>query len=110
MVDHVCDSPSNTIASGVDVSYWVTSLPWPQSPDRTVLAIAWTGVLIFDCVVFCLTSYKAFTMGSGIKLLNVIVRDGRSGLVSNTSHIWVHYPSQEPCTFRTCHSDSVCRR
>ncbi|KAH9963064.1 hypothetical protein BJV74DRAFT_799741 [Russula compacta] len=39
-------------------------------------AIAWTGVLLSDCVIFSLTLYKAFTMGSGIKLLNVIVRDG----------------------------------
>ncbi|KAH9963066.1 hypothetical protein BJV74DRAFT_871073 [Russula compacta] len=39
-------------------------------------AIPWMGVLIYDCGVFCLTLYKAVTMGRGIKLLNVIVRDG----------------------------------
>ena len=50
------------------------------------------GVLVFDCVAFCLTLYKAFTMGSGIRLLNVIVRDGRSSLVSNTSRIRIHHP------------------
>ncbi|KAN0119101.1 hypothetical protein V8E52_004548 [Russula decolorans] len=39
-------------------------------------AIAWTGVLAFDGVIFLLTLYKAFTIGSGVKLLYVIVRDG----------------------------------
>ncbi|KAH9980687.1 hypothetical protein BJV74DRAFT_96316 [Russula compacta] len=39
-------------------------------------AIAWTGALLCDCLIFSLTLYKAFTMGSGIKLLDVIVRDG----------------------------------
>jgi len=39
-------------------------------------AIPWTGVLAFDSVVFSLTLYKAFTMGRGIQLLDVIVRDG----------------------------------
>ena len=44
-------------------------------------------------------------MGSGIKLLNVIVRDGTSpSSVSNFSRIESHHhPSQEPCTSRTCH-------
>ncbi|KAH9992124.1 hypothetical protein BJV77DRAFT_453649 [Russula vinacea] len=39
-------------------------------------AIAWTGVLGFDSVIFSLTLYKAFTIGRGVRLLNVIVRDG----------------------------------
>ncbi|KAI0246881.1 hypothetical protein BJV78DRAFT_94696 [Lactifluus subvellereus] len=39
-------------------------------------ALAWTGVLIFDSVIFFLTLYKAFTIGKGIFLLDVIVRDG----------------------------------
>lgn len=39
-------------------------------------AIAWTGVLVFDGMVFFLTLYKAFTIGRGVKLLYVIVRDG----------------------------------
>jgi len=33
-------------------------------------------VLMFDSVIFSLTLYKAFTMGRGIRLLDVIVRDG----------------------------------
>ncbi|KAI0260291.1 hypothetical protein BC834DRAFT_552939 [Gloeopeniophorella convolvens] len=44
-------------------------------------ALAWTGVLAFDCVVFALTLYKAFTMGrlgdGDIPyILDVFVRDG----------------------------------
>jgi len=39
-------------------------------------AIAWTGVTVFDSIVFTLTLYKAFKMGRGIRLLDVIVRDG----------------------------------
>ncbi|KAI0246215.1 hypothetical protein BJV78DRAFT_177185 [Lactifluus subvellereus] len=39
-------------------------------------ALAWTGVLVFDSVIFSLTLYKAFTIGRGIRLLEVIVRDG----------------------------------
>ncbi|KAH9953183.1 hypothetical protein BC827DRAFT_1249848 [Russula dissimulans] len=39
-------------------------------------AISWTGVLAFDSVVFSLTLCKAFTIGRGIRLLDVIVRDG----------------------------------
>ncbi|KAH9955844.1 hypothetical protein BC827DRAFT_826161 [Russula dissimulans] len=39
-------------------------------------AIAWTGVTVFDSIVFTLTLYKAFTIGRGIRLLDVIVRDG----------------------------------
>ncbi|KAI0290709.1 hypothetical protein BC826DRAFT_1106321 [Russula brevipes] len=39
-------------------------------------AIAWTGVLVFDSLIFSLTLYKAFTIGKGIRLLDVIVRDG----------------------------------
>ncbi|KAI0246878.1 hypothetical protein BJV78DRAFT_94089 [Lactifluus subvellereus] len=39
-------------------------------------ALAWAGVLIFDSVIFFLTLYKAFTIGRGIFLLDVIVRDG----------------------------------
>jgi hypothetical protein len=33
-------------------------------------------VLVFDSLIFFLTLYKAFTMGRGIRLLDVIVRDG----------------------------------
>ncbi|KAH9954778.1 hypothetical protein BC827DRAFT_927016 [Russula dissimulans] len=39
-------------------------------------AIEWSGVSVFDSAVFSLTVYKAFTMGRGIPLLDVIVRDG----------------------------------
>ena len=35
-------------------------------------------VLVFESAIFFLTVYKAFTMGSGIRLLNVIVRDNVS--------------------------------
>jgi hypothetical protein len=45
---------------------------------EAVTAISWTGVLAFDSVVFSLTLCKAFTIGRGIRLLDVIVRDGAS--------------------------------
>lgn len=35
-------------------------------------------MLVFDSVIFSLTLYKAFDIGSGVRLLNVIVRDGES--------------------------------
>lgn len=38
-------------------------------------------MLGFDSVIFSLTLYKAFTIGRGVRLLNVIVRDGASSLV-----------------------------
>ena len=41
-----------------------------------VAAIAWSGALIFDTVIFSLTLYKAFMIGRGVRLLNLIVRDG----------------------------------
>jgi hypothetical protein len=49
--------------------------------EGPVAAIAWTGVLGFDSVIFSLTLYKAFTIGRGVRLLNVIVRDGASSSV-----------------------------
>jgi len=39
-------------------------------------AIAWAGLSVFDSVIFSLTLYKAFMIGRGIRLLDVIVRDG----------------------------------
>ena len=39
------------------------------------------GVLVIDSAIFSLTLYKAFSMGRGIRLLNVIVRDGLSCLM-----------------------------
>ncbi|KAI9436126.1 hypothetical protein F5148DRAFT_1294683 [Russula earlei] len=39
-------------------------------------AIAWTGLLVFDSIIFSLTLYRAFKIGRGIRLLDVIVRDG----------------------------------
>ncbi|KAH9005424.1 hypothetical protein EDB86DRAFT_3071124 [Lactarius hatsudake] len=39
-------------------------------------ALTWLGMLVFDSTIFSLTLYKAFTMGRGIRLLDVIVRDG----------------------------------
>jgi len=38
--------------------------------------IAWVNLLVIDSVTFSLTLYKAFTIGRGIRLLDVIVRDG----------------------------------
>ncbi|KAH9021572.1 hypothetical protein EDB85DRAFT_2152287 [Lactarius pseudohatsudake] len=39
-------------------------------------ALTWLGMLVFDSAIFSLTLYKAITMGRGIRLLDVIVRDG----------------------------------
>jgi len=38
-------------------------------------AIAWTGLLLFDIVIFSLTLYKALTVGRDVLLLNLIARD-----------------------------------
>ncbi|KAH9969162.1 hypothetical protein BC827DRAFT_318960 [Russula dissimulans] len=45
------------------------------SIECIVSAIAWSSVTVFNSVIFSLIVYKAFTMGRGIRLLNVIVRD-----------------------------------
>jgi hypothetical protein len=65
-----------TFVLGVDVSYWETPTAAPMTDDTIDAALAWTGVLIWDSVIFFLTLHKAFTMGKGIRLLDVIVRDG----------------------------------
>ncbi|KAI9443927.1 hypothetical protein H4582DRAFT_1045945 [Lactarius indigo] len=39
-------------------------------------ALTWLGVLVFDSAIFSLTLYKAIRMGRGIRILDVIVRDG----------------------------------
>jgi len=38
--------------------------------------IAWANALVIDTLIFSLTLYKAFMVGRGIRLLDVIVRDG----------------------------------
>ena len=35
-------------------------------------------MLVFDTVIFSLTLYKAFIIGRGVRLLDVMVRDGES--------------------------------
>ena len=45
---------------------------------------------IFDSVIFSLTLYKVFTLGRGIPLLDVIVRDGTFGLVTYALSLIVH--------------------
>jgi hypothetical protein len=49
-----------------------------RSNSETVATIAWVNMLVIDSVTFSLTLYKAFTIGRGIRLLDVIVRDGTS--------------------------------
>ncbi|KAH9953072.1 hypothetical protein BC827DRAFT_1387381, partial [Russula dissimulans] len=58
------------ISSFVGCSHFLSS-----EKGRTS-AIAWAGLSVFDTVIFSLTLYKAFTIGRGIRLLDVIVRDG----------------------------------
>jgi hypothetical protein len=60
-----------------EVSFLVR-LSASYSNSRTASAIAWAGLSVFDTVIFSLTLYKAFTIGRGIRLLDVIVRDGMS--------------------------------
>ena len=68
-----------TFVLAVDVSCRVTVTAAPITyPNETDAALAWMGLLVFDSVIFSLTLYKAFTMGRGIRLLDVIVRDGTS--------------------------------
>ncbi|THH16608.1 hypothetical protein EW146_g4069 [Bondarzewia mesenterica] len=40
------------------------------------LAVAWSGVLVFDTCVFSLTSWKALKLGRRGRLLNTLLRDG----------------------------------
>ncbi|KAH9981110.1 hypothetical protein BGW80DRAFT_309036 [Lactifluus volemus] len=47
-----------------------------STPGGLYAALAWTGVLVFDLAIFSLTLYKAFEIGRGGRLWNVIVRDG----------------------------------
>jgi hypothetical protein len=61
--------------SGVDVSCWVKVFAAPIT-NGTDGALAWIGMPIFDGVIFFLTLYKAFTLGKGVRLLDMIVRDG----------------------------------
>jgi hypothetical protein len=60
-------------------------------------------VLGFDSVIFSLTLYKAFTIGRGVQLLNVIVRDGASSS-GETLGSESHHPCQALCISRTIHS------
>jgi len=69
-----------TLAIGADVSHRVTNYYLVTSNKDPVVAIAWTGALAFDSVIFFFTLYKAFTIGKGVELLNVIVRDGALSL------------------------------
>ncbi|KAH9953077.1 hypothetical protein BC827DRAFT_193660 [Russula dissimulans] len=46
------------------------------SPKGRFYDIAWVCVSFFDSVIFSLTLYKAFKEGRGVRLLDVIVRDG----------------------------------
>ena len=64
-----------TLTIGAGVSHRVTNYLVTSNKDP-VVAIAWTGALAFDSVIFFFTLYKAFTTGKGVELLNVIVRDG----------------------------------
>ena len=49
-------------------------------------------MLVFDSVIFSLTLYKAFTTGRGIRLLDVIVRDGVScSILSGLMSLMLYY-------------------
>jgi len=58
------------VLSSIGCSYFRSSI------EGRLSAIAWSSVSVFDSAVFSLTVYKAFKMGRGIPLLDVIIRDG----------------------------------
>jgi hypothetical protein len=41
-----------------------------------VLSIAWSGILLFDIIVFGLTIHKASKVGYKIPLIQIVIRDG----------------------------------
>ena len=40
------------------------------------LAIAWSAVLVFDCVIFSLTAVRALRLWTGGRIVHVVLRDG----------------------------------
>ena len=42
------------------------------------MGVAFTGVLVFDSFVFCMTLYKSIILSrqKGVKFLDIFVRDG----------------------------------
>ena len=42
-----------------------------------VLSSAWSGIMMFDIIVFALTVYKGFRVGSQVPLIQVLIRDGK---------------------------------
>ncbi|KAI0043587.1 hypothetical protein FA95DRAFT_1681818 [Auriscalpium vulgare] len=49
-----------------------------SNADGRHLAAAWSGVLVFDTIIFILTAYKGFKLGLSTRggLLHVLIRDG----------------------------------
>ena len=41
-----------------------------------VLSIAWSGIMLFDIIVFVLTVYKATKVGYQVPLIQIVIRDG----------------------------------
>jgi hypothetical protein len=41
-----------------------------------VLSIAWSGIMLFDIIVFVLTIYKATKVGYKVPLIQIVIRDG----------------------------------
>jgi len=64
------DDVTPVLSSFVGCSQFMPSVKGRSS------AVAWTVLSVFDSVIFSLTLYKAFVIGRGTRLLNVIVRDG----------------------------------
>ncbi|KAH9957747.1 hypothetical protein BGW80DRAFT_1257134 [Lactifluus volemus] len=61
-------------------------------------ALAWTGLLVWDSVIFSFTLYKAFTIGRGIPLLDVIVRDGAMYFLKYFGPLAINETSTEALT------------
>ena len=41
-----------------------------------VLSIAWSGIMLFDIIVFIFTIYKATKVGYKVPLIQIVIRDG----------------------------------
>lgn len=62
-----------------------------------VLSIAWSGILLFDIIVFVLTVYKAAKVGYKVPLIQIVIRDGTcQDMITCAVDDWLH--PQDHCT------------
>ncbi|KAJ6605203.1 hypothetical protein DFH09DRAFT_1120974 [Mycena vulgaris] len=83
-------TPNPTSAHGPDNDVGlIIGCTYGLSANQSVsLIITWSAMLVFDCMIFSLTLYRAITRReSGFRLLNMLLRDGTVMVLSNTSNI-----------------------